>query len=191
MSVQNTLNTQHARDEERGRPVRRRYRRGGDAAAATSGVLSPLQGRIFGILYLADHPLSLDDIAAALGQSKSNVSITIRGLVEWHLVRRVPTPGSRKDHYEATTDFVRAMHELVERRFRWCVRQVLTATKEAERVLEDGSGDGVRFASKRLAGLRLFFAALDAGFSAFADGKPLDPAALVRVLPFPTAARRK
>lgn len=160
------------------------------AAAATSGVLSPLQGRIFGVLYLAERPLSLDEVASALGQSKSNVSITIRGLVEWHLVRRVPTPGSRKDHYEATTDFVRAMHELVERRFRWCVRQVLTATKEAERLLDGAADERARFATRRLDGLRLFFAALDAGFSAFTDGKPLDPAALVRVIPRPAAGRR-
>lgn len=161
------------------------------AAAANSGVLSPLQGRIFGVLYLAEHPLSLEEIATALGQSKSNVSITIRGLVEWHLVRRVPTPGSRKDHYEATTDFVRAMQELVERRFRWCVRQALTAAKESARLLERAPDEGGRFASKRLDGLRSFFTALDAGFSAFTDGKPLDPAALVRVIPMPAAARRK
>jgi DNA-binding transcriptional regulator GbsR (MarR family) len=161
------------------------------AAAATSGVLSPLQGRIFGVLYLAEQPLSLDEIAATLGQSKSNVSITIRGLVEWHLVRRVPTPGSRKDHYEATTDFVRAMQELVERRFRWCVRQVLTTTKEAERMLERASGGKGRVMTGRLDALRSFFAALDAGFSAFTDGKPLDPATLQRVLPLPASARRR
>ena len=161
------------------------------AAAATSGVLSPLQGRIFGVLYLAERPLSLEEIAAALGQSKSNVSITIRGLVEWHLVRHVPTPGSRKDHYEATTDFVRAMHELVERRFRWCVRQVLTATNEAERMLQRTPGEKGRHMTKRLDALRLFFGALDAGFSAFADGKPLDPATLQRVIPLPTTARRR
>jgi DNA-binding transcriptional regulator GbsR (MarR family) len=161
------------------------------AAAATSGILSQLQGRNFGVLYLADQPLSLDEIAAALGQSKSNVSITIRGLVEWHLVRRVPTPGSRKDHYEATTDFVRAMQELVERRFRWCVRQALSAAKEAERLLDRDPDARARFAAKRLDTLRSFFAALDAGFSAFTDGKPLDPAALVRVIPLPATARRK
>ena len=38
------------------------------AAAATSGVLTQLQGRIFALLYLHDGPLSLDDIAAELGQ---------------------------------------------------------------------------------------------------------------------------
>jgi len=52
------------------------------AAAATSGVLSQLQGRIFALLYLQPAPLSLDDIAAELEQSKSNVSVQIRGVVE-------------------------------------------------------------------------------------------------------------
>ncbi len=40
-------------------------------AAATSGVLSPLGGRIFGLLYLHDRPLALDEIATALEQSKN------------------------------------------------------------------------------------------------------------------------
>ena len=71
------------------------------AAAATSGVLTQLEGRIFALLYLQEEPLALEDVAAALGQSKSNISVNIRGLVDWHLVRRVRVPGSRKDHYEA------------------------------------------------------------------------------------------
>src|SRR5215475_14718818 len=95
------------------------------AAAATSGVLTQLEGRIFALLYLQEEPLALEDVAAALGQSKSNVSVNIRGLIDWHLVRRVPTPGSRKDHYEAATGFWRVMQEIMERRFRWTVRQVL------------------------------------------------------------------
>jgi DNA-binding transcriptional regulator GbsR (MarR family) len=68
------------------------------AASATSGVLSQLQGRIFAALFLEDRALSLDDIAKALQLSKSNISINIRGLVEWHLVRRVSVPNSRRDH---------------------------------------------------------------------------------------------
>jgi hypothetical protein len=92
------------------------------AAAATSGVLSQLQGRIFAVLFLEDHPLSLDDITKALQLSKSNISINIRGLVEWHLVRRVSVPNSRRDHYEAASDFWRVMKEIMERRFRRATR---------------------------------------------------------------------
>src|SRR5438874_8999299 len=102
------------------------------AAAATSGILSQLQGRIFALLYLRDGPVALEEIAAELEQSKSNISVNIRGLVDWHLVRRTRVPGSRKDRYEAATDFWRVMLEIMERRFRWNVRQVLAATVEAE-----------------------------------------------------------
>src|SRR6266516_359219 len=112
------------------------------AAFATSGVLSQLQGRIFGLLYLDPEPVSLDDIAEALDQSKSNISINIRGLVDWHLVRRVSVPGSRRDHYEAATDFWRVMQEIMERRFRWNLRQVIATVAETERALAENGGRG-------------------------------------------------
>ncbi|MEX2554298.1 MAG: MarR family transcriptional regulator, partial [Actinomycetota bacterium] len=83
------------------------------AASATSGVLTQLQGRIFGLLYLQRGSLSLDEIVAELGQSKGNISINIRGLVDWHLVKRVSVAGSRKDHYEAASDFWRVMQEIM------------------------------------------------------------------------------
>src|SRR6185369_2646694 len=140
------------------------------AAAATSGILSQLQGRIFALLYLHDGPLALEEIAAELEQSKSNVSVNIRGLVEWHLVRRTRIGGSRKDHYEAATDFWRVMQEIMERRFRWNVRQVLAAAAEAGRAAE---GRHAALVQGRLAALRAFFSAIDVGIGAFTQGKPL------------------
>src|SRR5215510_6415776 len=110
------------------------------AAAANSGILSQLQGRIFALLYLQERPLALETIAEQLQQSKSNVSVNIRGLIDWHLVRRVPVAGSRKDHYEAATNFWRVMQEIMERRFRWAVRQVLATVAETERALGERTG---------------------------------------------------
>src|SRR6185369_5005477 len=115
------------------------------AAAATSGVLSQLQGRIFAVLYLHAGPLALEDIASELEQSKSNISVNIRGLVDWHLVRRIRVGGSRKDHYESATNFWRVMQEIIERRFRWNVRQVLAAASEAERGLARESRERQQF----------------------------------------------
>jgi len=150
------------------------------AAAATSGILNQLQGRIFGLLCLQPHPLSLEEIAIDLEQSKSNISVNIRGLVDWHLVRRTRVAGSRKDHYEAAADFWRVMQEIMERRFRWNVRQVLATIAETERAVGETGGrrESAQFVTARVAGLRAFFAAIDAGLGAFAQGKPLDPAAL-------------
>src|SRR5205809_8000673 len=103
------------------------------AASATSGVLNQLQGRIFALLYLRRESLSLDEIASELDQSKSNISIHIRGLAEWHLVRRASVAGSRRDHYEAATDFWRVMQEIMERRFRWNLRQVVATIDDTLR----------------------------------------------------------
>jgi len=155
------------------------------AAAATSGVITQLQGRIFAFLYLQEQATSLEDIAAALEQSKSTISVAIRGLVEWHLVRRVPTPGTRKDFYEAVTNFWRLMQEIMERRFRWTVRQVLAAVADAERALGEGGGrrEAQAFAGQRLAGLSAFFTALNEGIGAFSQGQPVDPETLKTVVP--------
>ena len=148
------------------------------AAAATSGILSQLQGRIFALLYLQPRPIALEDIAAELEQSKSNVSVNIRGLVEWHLVRRMRVAGSRKDHYEAATDFWRVMQEIMERRFRWNLRQVLAAAAETARAVGEERGPRrtePAFIERRLEALRAFFAAVDAGIGAFAQGKSFAP----------------
>jgi DNA-binding transcriptional regulator GbsR (MarR family) len=151
------------------------------AAAATSGILTQLQGRIFGLLYLEPHPLSLDEIAAALAQSKSNVSIQIRGLLDWHLVRHTRLPGSRKDHYEAATDFWRVVQEIVERRFRWNLRQVLATVEETRRAADAGGAKSA-FVAGRLAALQTFFTAVDVVVGAFAQGKPVTPDAMQRVV---------
>jgi len=60
--------------------------------------------QIHALLYLAEKPLTAEDIAAALGMARSNVSNSIKELLAWGLIRRVPVLGDRRDHYEAETD---------------------------------------------------------------------------------------
>jgi DNA-binding transcriptional regulator GbsR (MarR family) len=166
------------------------------AAAATSGVLSQLQGRIFALLYLHRGALSLDEIAEQLGQSKSNVSVQIRGLTEWHLVRHMRRPGSRKDHYEAATDFWRVMQEIMERRFRWNLRQVLGTVDETSRALESAGGKGLgrdetAFVEARLEALRIYFVAVDLGLGAFVQGKAVTSEGMQKLVPVPSRPRRR
>jgi DNA-binding transcriptional regulator GbsR (MarR family) len=166
------------------------------AAAATSGVLTQLQGRIFGFLYLQPGSVSLDDITTELGQSKGNISTTIRGLVDWHLVRRVSVPGSRKDHYQAASDFWRVMQEIMERRFRWNIRQVIAACDETERAAVEETRAARRasrdrgFVGERLQALRSFAAAVDEGIGAFSQGNSITPEAL-QVVPIRSPRRGK
>jgi DNA-binding transcriptional regulator GbsR (MarR family) len=145
------------------------------ASAASSGVLNALQGRIFALLYLGREPLSLDDIASELGQSKSNISINVRGLTDWHLIRRIHLPGSRRDHYEAATDLVRVMQEIIERRFRWNMRQVLATIEETRSVEADSSSPDEAFIEQRLLALETFFRVMDATAGMLAPGRPFPP----------------
>src|SRR5678810_475738 len=46
--------------------------------------------QIQALLYLSDRPLTAEDIADALGMARSNVSNSIRELITWKLIQRVP-----------------------------------------------------------------------------------------------------
>jgi DNA-binding transcriptional regulator GbsR (MarR family) len=60
--------------------------------------------QIHGLLYLAEAPMTAEDIADTLGMARSNVSNSIKELLAWNLIRRVPILGDRRDHFEAETD---------------------------------------------------------------------------------------
>lgn len=60
--------------------------------------------QIHAYLYLAEKPLTAEDIADDLEMARSNVSNSIKELLAWNLIRRVPMRGDRRDHFEAETD---------------------------------------------------------------------------------------
>jgi DNA-binding transcriptional regulator GbsR (MarR family) len=60
--------------------------------------------QIHGLLYLSEEPLTAEDIADQLGMARSNVSNSLKELLSWELVRRVPIMGDRRDYFDAETD---------------------------------------------------------------------------------------
>lgn len=66
---------------------------------------SKIMGELYGLLYLSPEPLTLDEMSENLSVSKGNVSINIRALDRWSMVKTVWVKGDRKDYYEAETDF--------------------------------------------------------------------------------------
>jgi DNA-binding transcriptional regulator GbsR (MarR family) len=60
--------------------------------------------QIHALLYLANRPMTAEDIAASLGMARSNVSNSIKELLGWNLIRRVPMRNDRRDHFEAEPD---------------------------------------------------------------------------------------
>ncbi|MEM7780368.1 MAG: MarR family transcriptional regulator [Pseudomonadota bacterium] len=60
--------------------------------------------QIQALLLLSERPLTAEDISDKLGMARSNVSNSIKELLNWKLVMRVPVLGDRRDHYVAETD---------------------------------------------------------------------------------------
>jgi DNA-binding transcriptional regulator GbsR (MarR family) len=62
---------------------------------------APSLGEIYGLLFIAARPLSLDDVVERLSMSRGSASQGLRFLQSAGAVRTVYVPGERKAHYEA------------------------------------------------------------------------------------------
>lgn len=60
--------------------------------------------QIHALLYLSPQPLPADEIAETLAIARSNVSVGIKELQSWGLVRATQTLGDRRDHFETSTE---------------------------------------------------------------------------------------
>ena len=61
-------------------------------------------GQIHAYLYLADGPRTAEDISVDLEMARSNVSTSVKELLAWNLIRRIPVRHDRREHFEAETD---------------------------------------------------------------------------------------
>lgn len=84
-------------------------------------------GHIYGVLYFADRPLGLEEIAGELGVSKATVSINVRVLEGFKCVRKVWQKGSRRDYYEAERNLTKIFIEILKN----CVKKELEITNDA------------------------------------------------------------
>lgn len=73
-------------------------------------------GQLFALLVVSDHPLNAEDIGAALSISRGNVSMGLKELQSWRLVKPVHTPGERKEYYRADGDIWDMATKVVEER---------------------------------------------------------------------------
>ena len=73
-------------------------------------------GQIYALLFLSDRPLNADEITEALGVSRSNVSMGLKELEAWRLVRKRHLPGDRRDYFQAPDDIWQIVRTLAEER---------------------------------------------------------------------------
>ncbi|MDR0717695.1 MAG: MarR family transcriptional regulator [Azoarcus sp.] len=72
--------------------------------------------QIHALLYLAGRPLAADEIAETLSVARSNVSMSLKELLSWRLVKISHAMGDRRDHFETSGDVWELFKLIVEGR---------------------------------------------------------------------------
>lgn len=105
-------------------------------------------GQIYALLYLSSEPLSADQIAETLEFSRSNVSMGLKELQAWRLVRLRHFPGERREFFEAPADVWEIFRVLAEERRRREIEPTLSMLRTA--LLETPGNDAERHAQQRM-----------------------------------------
>jgi len=136
--------------------------------------------QIQALLFLSDRPLTAEDIAETLGMARSNVSNSIRELLGWKLIRRVPVLGDRRDHYEAEADLWQIMTHIARGRKE---REIDPAVAALRHVLATADGDPQisPVARARLQEMQGFLGTLDTWFSQMVTVPPATIMALMKL----------
>ncbi len=136
--------------------------------------------QIQALLFLSDRPLTAEDIAETLGMARSNVSNSIRELLIWKLIRRVPVLGDRRDHYEAEADLWQIMTHIARGRKE---REIDPAVAALRHVLETADDDPQISATARarLKEMQSFLGTLDTWFSQMVTVPPATLMALMKL----------
>lgn len=107
------------------------------------------QGRVWALLYLRGEPLTAGELERELELSKGGVSMLLRDLERWGVLRRVRSPQDSAWRYAAETDLIRMVSHVVEEREASFIERIRADLAEARRLAAQ-AGDVPREHLERL-----------------------------------------
>ena len=105
-------------------------------------------GQIYALLFLSDRPLNAEEITESLGVSRSNVSIGLKELEAWRLVRKRHLPDDRRDFFQAPDDIWQIVRTLAEERRKREIDPTLSMLRDV--LLEEAATPRERHAQDRM-----------------------------------------
>ncbi len=134
-------------------------------------------GQIYALLFLSDRPLNADEISDSLGLSRSNVSMSLKELEGWQLVRKRHLPGDRREYMETPDDIWQIVRTLAEQRRRREVDPTLSLLRDI--LMETPSTPEEQHAQERMRGMHDMIELLTGWAD---DVQKLDNESLMRLL---------
>jgi DNA-binding transcriptional regulator GbsR (MarR family) len=86
--------------------------------------------QVHALLFVSERPLNAEEIAETLAVARSNVSVSLRELTAWGLVRLTHVLGDRRDYFEALGDVWAMSQVILEQRRRREIDPTLAALRE-------------------------------------------------------------
>ncbi|GAA4027751.1 GbsR/MarR family transcriptional regulator [Actimicrobium antarcticum] len=87
-------------------------------------------GQIYALLYVAEKPLNADEIADTLAFSRSNVSMGLKELSSWQLVRLQHLPNDRREYFSTPEDIWAIFRTLADQRRQREIDPTLTILRD-------------------------------------------------------------
>ena len=100
------------------------------------------------LLYVSDAPQNADDIVNALGLSRSNVSMGLKELQSWHLVRSQHLPDDRREYFSAPEDVWEIFRVLMQERRKREIDPTLSMLRGA--LMDDNPAEEDRHTAQRM-----------------------------------------
>lgn len=86
--------------------------------------------QLHALFFLAPGPLNAEEAAAVLGIARSNVSVGLRELESWGLIRQVGIRGDRRQHFEGSKDVWEMFRIIMEERKRREIDPTIVTLRE-------------------------------------------------------------
>lgn len=142
-------------------------------------------GQIYALLFISQQALNADEIAETLEFSRSNVSMGLKELQSWRLVRMKHQPGDRREYFEAPSDVWEIFRVLAEERRRREIEPTLSMLRNA--LLEKPGSDAERHAQERM---REMYELIDRLMNWFDDVQKLAPETALQLMGMGSAVTR-
>jgi DNA-binding transcriptional regulator GbsR (MarR family) len=134
-------------------------------------------GQIYALLFVTERPMHADDIGEKLAISRSNVSIGLKELQAWGLVRQSRLPGDRREYFTSLGDVWEIFRVVAAERRRREVLPTLSVLRESL-LVKAGTADDA-FAQQRM---REMHELVDMANTWFDDLQRLSPESMAQLM---------
>ncbi len=111
----------------------------------TSWGINKTMAQIFALLIISPDPLSVEQIMDELQISRGNVSMNLRALIDWDLVKKSLKRGERKEYFHTEKDFWSLARTVAAQRRKREVAPILSLLDELKNIDDTETREGIAF----------------------------------------------